>query len=302
MNTLDFFVCSYGLLHNRKFVPVRLLSPIRFFLRKIANWILPFVIAKSNNNVVKKKWTKKRIIVSFTSFPGRIDSVWMVVECMLRQSLLPDQIILWLSEEQFPDKKIPKKLSNLIGSIFQVRFVPNDYRSHKKYIYSFEEFGNDVVITIDDDIFYPTTLVESLIENYEKNPDSIICCYGKEFYEKENVLVKYNKWNDFFSLNSKNVFFGSGGGTLFIPSELFKDVLNIDLALKLCPYADDVWLNSMARMGNKRIKLISRRLILPILNNDESKLCTRNVGQNLNDIQINNVCSYYNKKIFRESL
>src|SRR5690606_5759236 len=52
----------------------------------------------------------EKYIVSFTSFPGRIDQVWIVAELLLRQSFKPDAVILWLSEEQFPDRQVPKNL------------------------------------------------------------------------------------------------------------------------------------------------------------------------------------------------
>lgn len=297
----DLIVNLYGLLYKRAYIPNRLMSPFRVVIRMVANRIMPFFLKKKCK--VKKtprENRSKKVVVSLTSFPGRIESVWMVVECMLRQTLCPDCIILWLSKEQFPDEKIPQSLMDRIGSVFQVRFVPNDYRSHKKYLYAFSEYPNDIVITIDDDIFYPTTLISSLYESYKKNSHSVICCYGKEFYCENNNVAKYESWKEYFDLNSSRIFFGSGGGTLFIPSELYRDVLNINLAMNLCPYADDIWLNIMARMADLNVVLIVRRLILPICKEDDSRLCSINVGQNLNDVQISNVCSYYNRNFFGE--
>ena len=48
---------------------------------------------------------KARNIVSFTSFPAMINYVSKVLQRMLIQTVKPDEIILWLSIEQFPQKE-----------------------------------------------------------------------------------------------------------------------------------------------------------------------------------------------------
>ena len=51
-------------------------------------------------------------------------------------------------------KDIP---DNLLGYYnkkqLEIIFVEEDLRSHKKYYYAFKEYQNDIIITIDDDIF-----------------------------------------------------------------------------------------------------------------------------------------------------
>src|SRR5690554_2625875 len=46
-------------------------------------------------------------VVSLTSYPSRIEDVWISIECLLRQTFKPDKIILWLAQSEFPEKKIP---------------------------------------------------------------------------------------------------------------------------------------------------------------------------------------------------
>ena len=78
--------------------------------------------------------TKKRnetYIVSFTSFPARIEDIWITIETLLRQSFKPDKIILWLAEEQFPDKKLPESLIKLTERGLSIEYC-EDLRSHKK--------------------------------------------------------------------------------------------------------------------------------------------------------------------------
>ena len=74
-------------------------------------------------------------VLSLTSFPGRIDDVWIAVECLLRQTFKPDKIILWLAIGQFPDKVTPDSLKKLESRGLEVKFCEDDLRAHKKYSY-----------------------------------------------------------------------------------------------------------------------------------------------------------------------
>ena len=75
-------------------------------------------ISKSMDIVYSQRWkkatqypgtllnTKKRndkIIVSLTSFPGRIHLVHKTIQTILLQSIKPDLVELWLAKEQFPN-------------------------------------------------------------------------------------------------------------------------------------------------------------------------------------------------------
>lgn len=306
MNLLNILVNSYGALYNRNGVPTRFFSPLRYLHRFFSNKILPFYLAHSkcasaSKDYLKKELVKgKKIIVSFTSFPGRISTVWMVVECMLRQTIKPDRIILYLSKKQFESiTSVPRSLVERQNDVFKIEFVDEDYRSHKKYLYAFQEYPNEIVITVDDDIFYPTTMVESLCKHYQKNHKAVVCRYAKKIKRDAfGKLCPYRDWHEVFCLYDADSFFGSGGGTLFVPSKLFKDVTNAELATNLCPLADDIWLNAMARLNGLSIMPISRKLILPILSDSKETLKSLNVDQNLNDKQIDNVVQFYRKDIF----
>ena len=300
-NVLNFFTTFYSMLHDRRGNPVKILFPLRYLIRWLSNKILPIWLSK-NSNATKSLNLQKiddlRVIVSMTSFPGRINTVWMVVECMLRQTRKPDAIILYLSKKQFKSlKDVPESLTSRIGSVFHIELVEDDFRSHKKYLYAFQAFENDMVITIDDDIFYPTTMINSLVESHQKNPEAVICRYAHKIgYDECGGIKPYLSWEN--SRNYRNNdFFGSGGGTLFVPRKLYKDVIDIGLAMKLCPFGDDIWLNAMARLNGLDVVVSARNPILPIYSESKETLCSVNNDQNMNDAQIKNVILYYEERI-----
>ena len=295
---LDLFVSLYGYLRNYKGIPFWVFTPFRKFVRCLAHRILPKYLAHSNRGKMK---CQTDVIVSFTSFPARILEVWQVVECMLRQSYRPKKIILWLSKDQFPQKEnIPLSLREKEGECFNIRLVEGDIRSHKKYYYISKECPDSLILLIDDDIYYPTDMVERLMKAYRNHSEYVICQYGYILqYSQQGELLPYSHWKPMYKETiSSNFFFGSGGGTLFKPSQLYSDLTKEDLFSKLTPIADDIWLNTMVRLNSLKCVKIKSGLILPIASSQENvNLSTKNLGQGRNDVQLANVRSYYIKKL-----
>ena len=129
-NTLDKYVYLYERLHNRAGINPFLFSPLRRIIRILANTFIPKYFKNSSLSLSEKQ---SDVIVSLTSFPARISNVHLVIQCLLRQTVLPRKVILWLSEEQFRGVVLPSTLTSLTNEIFNIRFVDGDIRSHKKY-------------------------------------------------------------------------------------------------------------------------------------------------------------------------
>ena len=66
----------------------------------------------------------ERIIVSMTSYPKRITNVSKSIFYLLnKQTVKPDEIHLWLSTEEFPNKEkdLPDDLQKLLEFCLQVK-------------------------------------------------------------------------------------------------------------------------------------------------------------------------------------
>ena len=139
--------------NSRLFERTRLNSLGRCALRVTANIILPLYL-KAFRPTSTNREISIPVIVSLTSFPARIGKLWIVIECMLRQKSQPEKIMLWLSREQFPNElaDLPKRLVEQTERGLDIKFVDNDFRSHKKYYYAFKEFKDKFELTIDDDL------------------------------------------------------------------------------------------------------------------------------------------------------
>jgi hypothetical protein len=298
---IDFFDKLYSsIISKNTFLDkIRFYSLLRVVIRTTANIILPvyFKLTSNNPNYVLKSTekTEGRLIVSLTTFPARINRVWLVIETILRQTKKPDMIILWLSKEQFASKEsLPKNLLRLQSRGLKVELRDNDLRSHKKYYYTLQEYPDDVMITVDDDVFYRNDLIETLFQYHNAYPHCIISNYAHKMKWINDKLAPYLNWDGGIIKEclDDDLFFGSGGGTLFPTTAFGKEVLDSSVFMSICRNADDVWLNAMCRINDtKIIKTNYYTVILPIQNVNSKDLSSSNLDSG-NDKQIEAVSKY----------
>ncbi|NQU32398.1 MAG: hypothetical protein HQ521_04120 [Bacteroidetes bacterium] len=282
---------------------IRYYSVLRLTLRLLANVLIPLYYALTYNSINAKihvtNKSNNRIIVSLTTFPLRINKIWIVIESIMRQTHKPDLIILWLSKDQFASvENLPKKVKRLRQKGLEIRFCDGDIKSHKKYFYTIKEYPEDFLLTIDDDIIYPTILISQLVELNEIYPKAVCCLLALSIQTHGEQILPFMKWKPIkqFASPSFNTFFGSGGGTLFPPSSLHQEVLNDTVFKKLCLFADDVWLNCMCQLNDTMIvKSAYNSDCLPILYIRNQTLASINMVNNENDVQIQALRTFFNE-------
>jgi hypothetical protein len=296
---IDFFDKYYSAIQNKNriFTALRIYSVLRLSIRIIANFLLPvqFILTRSkkqyslNPDITKEN----RVIVSLTSFPARINRLWMVIESLLRQSRKPDKIILWLSNEQFLSlKKLPKNLLRLQKRGLDIRLCNEDLRSHKKYYYVIQEFPEDIIITVDDDVFYHSRLIEDLVNLHLKFPNCVCANSCSEILVYNKQIQPYTLWKQYtIAENPGDRIFPIGmGGILYPPKVLNVEVLNSNVFLNICPLADDIWLNAMTKLENIRVvKTNYNSTYLPVINFQNTSLSTSNTTMGMNDKQLDSV-------------
>jgi hypothetical protein len=301
----DFFIEEYSFIrdNNSLLKQIKYYAVKRFLIRLLANIFVPIWFVVTNlfgKKRLSENNREKKVIVSLTTFPARINRIWIVIECMLRQTYPPDKIVLWLSREQFTSfENLPKNLLKLQKRGLEIEFCDEDLRSHKKYFYTIKKYPNDFLITVDDDFIYPSSLIQDLMKSYMENLGVICCFRAVEIKVKNNEISPYNQWEYVYeqSVPSFNIFFTSGGGTLFPPDSLNNEVLNKEIFTNYCKYADDVWLNIMSQMNHTKVIKSSSNynMSIPLYFSGNTTLVSINVNNGLNDKQLNDVRDYYIK-------
>jgi len=240
-----------------------------------------------------------RLVVSFTSIPARIGRVWLVAEAMLRQTKKPDKLILWLSKDQFISlEALPAKLLKMQKRGLEIHLVDGDLRSHKKYYYAMHEYPNSQIITVDDDVFYNSLVVEHLVTTSSRFPDCVCANQALRIgYQKQNILpyLDWEETNEEYRPGA-DIFPVGIGGVLYPPKSLYVDVFSELIFMETCPMADDIWLNAMARLnGTLSVKTEYNSVYLPIIHYKKITLSSKNRSDGLNDRQLDNLRNYYIK-------
>jgi hypothetical protein len=256
---------------------------------------------------LSKRERKTKIILSTTTFPKRINKEFLSIETILRQTIKPDKIILWLAKNEFPHMKerLPKKLLDLEKRGLTIKFTDNNLRSNNKLFHSLKENQDSIIITFDDDCFYPKNYVEKLFKKHLEFPKDIIGYDAVQikFDEKGNVK-KYDDWFDYErDNNSRNdTFLLSVNGILYPPRSISKEAFNDKVLREISLYNDDIWFKAMALLqGTKHRRIFKKNKQFPsILGTQKFGLFHSNVGENRNDKIISDVFKRYKlSKLFR---
>ena len=273
--------------------------------RDIDNDKLQKQINEFKETGVTKEKRNPRLIVSITSFGQRMYDVNFALYSLLNQTLKPDEIILWLGEKEFPHKEgnLPQSVLSLKNNGLTIKWC-KDMGPYTKLIPALKEYPDDIIITADDDIYYPRKFLELLYGAYLKEPQYIHCHrVHKITFDKNKNIQKYSKWiRQASNIESSLCNFLTGaGGVLYPPNSLYKDVLNEELFLKLSPTADDIWFWAMAVLNNTRINVIKNNIaVLHFTNierelglNGETTLYRKNDIGGGNDKQLKNIFNHY---------
>ena len=197
----------------------------------------------------------KGVIISLTSFPQRMYEIHFTLYSLLTQSVKPAKVILWLGEEQFPnrEKDIPDKVLKLKENGLTISWHKN-LHSYTKLIPALKQYPNNIIVTADDDIYYEKDWLEKLLKSYKTNPECIICHRAHKVKVTKNGLAPYKKWSKELKSGKPSFsnFLTGVGGVLYPPGCLYKDILNEKLFMEFAPKADDVWFWAMALLNGTK--------------------------------------------------
>lgn len=240
------------------------------------------------------------IIVSLTSYPGRIKGVWVTVASLLNQSKKPYKVILWLAQSQFPngESDLPKRLVKLKERGLEIRFC-EDLKSHKKYFYAMQEYEDKYIITFDDDMIYPTEQVERLWKKHLEYPDCVVCHYGHAIsFDIQGEIEPYRKWiygDKGYCTPSSNLMPVGCNGVLYPPKCLPKEAFDIALIKDTCWSCDDLWLKCMSIMNGFQAVSCNEGAMLcfGLLYHQKNALYHENADGDRNDKAINKITAIY---------
>lgn len=252
-------------LWNRAQIPLRWIIHGIFFHRIVLMLFPDYIgnrLNKSAENeyyeIIKKEFglnTKKRekkIIISLTTIPTRINKIKLVVSRMMSQTILPDEINLYIDSSQKEQFLFDDDLQNLIRLGLKINFV-RDIGPHTKYFYALQNYRNDIVITIDDDIIYSHKLIETLIDSYKKYPNKISANIVTNYvFGKNGELLSSLEWRQklTYGVGKRESIAYGVGGVLYPPYTMPDETFDEKKIRELCLFADDLWLKVIENKYN----------------------------------------------------
>lgn len=249
------------------------------------------------------------IIVSLTSYEARFKDLEISLYSLLNQSLKPDRIILWLSDEIESLNDLPYEITKYIKNGLEIRFV-KDIGSYTKAIYAFKEYQEAIIVTADDDIYYPKKWLERLYHSYIAHPKDIQVHRAHRVRLKDRKILPYEKWEKHVQEESARFdnFLTGVGGVLYPPNCFLSEVFRNDIFLKYASTADDIWFWFMALISNRRIRVVQNHiktlsctnLLRQILPNRKTLYSINSTGRN--DEQIENLMKFYQNNILPKIL
>ena len=261
----------------------------QFIYKQVSRFVFP------NKGITHIK-RSPRIIVSLTSYPGRIKVVPETIDSLLRQNLKPDAVVLWLGIEHFPhrDKDLPNKLLRYKKHGLEIRWC-NDVRSYTKLVPALQTFPGDIIVTVDDDVIYQEDWLEKLYAAHIQYPKEILChhAYTPEFNNKHEIInLNIRRETGYLELCEHAA---GVGGVLYPPHSLHPDTTKKELFLTLAPHNDDMWFWAMAHLKNTLIRMIDKccENIVCIPDTQENGLWETTNSKGEGNKQFQNILNHY---------
>lgn len=211
------------------------------------------------NEIIKyicEEDSHEKVVVSFTTYKNRVKYAPEVIKSLLNQTIKPYKICLTLYKEdlQYITPELQYFFDN--GDV-ELLISDVDIAPHTKYYYSMKKYKNYPIVTVDDDVIYDSTLIETLYNGYLRN--NMCISAGRTHKIKYNIHgtpLPYNQWQYEYKENelepSFDIFATGIGGVLYPPNILQIDDISIEDIMK-CLYADDVFLKK--RENDLKIKV-----------------------------------------------
>lgn len=199
-----------------------------------------------------------KTVITMTSWTKRISFVSKAIYRFLTtQTVKPDLFYLWLAEAEFPNKEndLPKDLLIICEAFnVQLKWIKDNEYCHKRW-YVYPKHFDDLVISIDDDVFYDVDLIKTA-KKYANTINKCIINCGDYLYP----LINYNNSIERVFLSQRPDIPSNNnqlcGQCIVLPKSFPLEAIsdnNINLRKKYCKKCDECWLTPFIHNSSTKI-------------------------------------------------
>lgn len=244
------------------------------------------------------------LTVSMTSYGKRLEGACpYAIYSILTQKHLPNRIVLNVDKMVWNEDNLPLLVKKLQQVGVEIQLT-EDMGPHTKLIPTLRNYPDDVVITVDDDVFYDKMMIEELYSEYLKSDKkSVVCREGKALQKKDGKYLPYSQQPHIRECGEASSLLPFGvAGVLYPPHIFGNEVFNTQVIADLCPKADDIWFGIMEIYYKIPVIYVAKNSWTGNADVDRNEEYNETVSgalhflndiQGLNDVQWNNLMEYY---------
>lgn len=235
------------------------------------------------------------LAVSLTSYPPRFPTLAPTLRALLRQTVRPDRLILWLAEGDAA--ALPAEVRALEAEGLEIASCEEDLRSYNKIVPALRVLPGHAIVTADDDVYYWPEWLQGLVEAHKTTGRAVICHRAHRIkLGPDGLPLPYDAWDRRLRRpKPSGLLFPTGvHGVLYAPNALHHDVTRDDIFSALSPSSDDVWLYWMHRLrGHRGIQVAGPRRVLEWPRSQTNNLRSANLAGGGNDSAIAALIRHY---------
>jgi hypothetical protein len=245
------------------------------------------------------------IIISFTSFPARIRDVPSCLYSLFTQTYKADRVVLFLSQAEFANVSVPSHVLAWQRYGLTIHWMEDDLKEYLKLLPALRRYPESLIVTVDDDTFYPNYMLERLVVSYHNNPKVVhahrvgpVYFRGKDMIYRPGltcVSCSYRR----YPIPTRLLVAEGVCGVLYPPGVFSDEVFNRSAYQRFCPWHDDIWFFAMRVLRGTPVQVVkdedSRICILPRNSNIPAPgLRHWNWDLGKNRVQVSAVAQAYN--------
>lgn len=151
---------------------------------------------------------RTKFIVSMTTIIGRKERLLENLPSILSQSFNFDKLIINVDDDMSDNDYMFYESLKKIDQRIEINKSDKKWRSCNKLLPSIRKYPDDVIITVDDDIYYPVDSIKFLVDKWVENKDCIITHEINPIFIKDNfigynnaydVMLEQREWGKYFS-------------------------------------------------------------------------------------------------------
>jgi glycosyl transferase family 2 len=201
----------------------------------------------------------RRVIVSLSTVPDRINNLRPTIRSLLKQTRPPDEIVLAIPEFSVRERR-PYVVPNYVSRLPRVRVLhcPEDWGPATKFIGAIQDElaagrENTLIMVVDDDRLYPRDALETYLYYSEQLPNAALCFRGA-------AMPSTLDWDDAKMIHARDlreprpVAVITGCGSYLVQPRFFDQSLwDYSGAPFVAFHIDDIWISAwLSRRGVKR--------------------------------------------------